>query len=149
MAQNLLRRLGRLALASAVLAGLSLAVMPALPPDLGEALMAPAHAKSKQKTRTKRVKRLPVLRAYPEVVNPSPGLRMPDPNRPAYNSGTVAPLAVPRADPVTPGVGPVPQLPSAARESYGDRVVRCTQQSIAGNVPDGQRAVYQHNCSMR
>lgn len=133
----------RAALSLALALGVSGA---AAPLDVGEVVAPAAYAKAK----IKRVKRLPLRSNYPGVVPVNPGLRFPDPNRPAYNSGTVAPLAVPRQDPVVPGGGYVPQVAPAVRgpETYQDRVTRCTHQSGLGGLSGGQSSTYIHNCSM-
>lgn len=111
--------------------------------DLGG--LRSAEAKSKAKP----IKRLRYRTSFPGVIPANPGLNLPNPNRPAYNSGTVPPLAVPRQDPILPGIGYVPQVPArSSPETYQDRVVRCTHQSGLGGLSGSQRNVYVHNCSM-
>jgi hypothetical protein len=142
----ILRRCVRIAVATVVVyaVGLGSAALPLVGP--GAAFVSTADAKQKSKG----MKRLRTRSTFPGVVPPNPGLRMPDPNRPAYNSGTVAPLAIPRQDPVVPGGGYVPQVAPAVRgpETYQDRVSRCTHQSGLGGLSGGQSGVYIHNCSM-
>jgi hypothetical protein len=139
-------RLARLAFAAVLVYGLGLGSA-ALPlGDGGGAFVSSADAKSQRQ----RLKRLRMRSSFPGVIPPNPGLRMPNPNRPAYNSGTVAPLAVPRQDPITPGLGYVPQVPPVGRgpETYQDRVSRCTHQSGLGGLSGAQSGTYIHNCSM-
>lgn len=134
----------RTVLAAALVVAFTAIAAPVVPGPLGKVLAATAEAKAKGK----RAKRLPLRATYPGVVAPNPGLRFPNPNRPAYNSGTVAPLAVPRQDPIVPGGGYVPQVPARGPETYQDRVSRCTHQSGLGGLSGGQSGVYIHNCSM-
>jgi hypothetical protein len=122
-----------------------------------EPISSVAQAAQAKKSTLRAKKRLPartarpVLRpvsSIPGVIPPRQEFVMPNPNFPPYNSGTVAPMLPPARDPIVPGVGPVPQLPSIRPETYGDRVVRCTHQATAFNVPADQRAIYQHRCSI-
>jgi hypothetical protein len=138
----------RAAMMAAIVVGFTTAAAPVVPGPLGEVLAPAAEAKAKKTTKTKRAKRLPLRANYPDVVPVNPGLRFPNPNRPAYNSGTVAPLAVPRQDPIVPGGRYVPQVPARGPETYQDRVTRCTHQSGLGGLSGGQSGVYIHNCSM-
>jgi hypothetical protein len=85
---------------------------------------------------------------FPGVVPPRQEFVMPNPNFRPYNSGTVAPNVAPARDPIVPGVGVVPQLPSIVRqETFGDRAARCAHQAGAFNVPADQRGVYQNRCA--
>jgi hypothetical protein len=142
----------RAALAAALLAGSGIAA-PLMPGPVGQLLAPAAEAKAKVKAAktyrgTRAIGRLPSGSSL--VIPANPGLNFPNPNRPAYNSGTVAPLAVPRQDPIVPGGGYVPQVAPAGRgpETYQDRVSRCTHQSGLGGLSGGQSGVYIHNCSM-
>lgn len=139
----------RAGLAAAIVAGI-LVGAPVAPGPISD-LLAPA-VEAKSKPKVKRYRTRTPLRAstFPGVVAPNPGLNFPNPNRPAYNSGTVAPVAVPRQDPIVPGGGYVPQVPPVGRgpETYQDRVTRCTHQSGLGGLSGGQSGVYIQNCSM-
>ena len=117
--------------------------------------VAQAAQARKSTIRAKKRLRLRAVRPYfrpvstfSGVIPPRQEFVMPNPNFPPYNSATVAPNRPPARDPIVPGVGPVPQLPSVRGETYGVRVVRCTHQAAAFNVPVEQRAVYQHRCSV-
>jgi hypothetical protein len=82
------------------------------------------------------------------VMPPRQEFVMPNPNFPPYNSGTVRSNVAPARDPIVPGVGPVPQLPSIVRqETFSDRAARCAHQAGAFNVPADQRGVYQNRCA--
>jgi hypothetical protein len=145
----------RAGLAAAIVAGL-LAGSPIAPGPLGNLLAPAVEAKAKLKRHkaarvsggTRVIGRLPSSSS--PSLPPNPGLNFPNPNLPAYNSGTVAPLVVPRPDPIVPGGRYVPQVPPVGRgpETYQDRVVRCTHQSGLGGLSGGQSGVYIHNCSM-
>lgn len=148
-----MRRLAKILAIAAAAAVLTLATDVVLPEQAGAVAQA---AQAKQSTvRAKKRVRVRAVRTYfrpvttfPGVIPPRQELVMPNPNFPPYNSGTVTPNIAPARDPIVPGVGPVPQLPPIARpETFSDRVVRCTHQAGAFNVPADQRAVYQHRCA--
>jgi hypothetical protein len=147
-----MRRLAKILAIAAVAAALTLATDVVLPEQAGAVAQA---AQAKQSTVRKKRLRPRAVRTYfrpvttfPGVIPPRQELVMPNPNFPPYNSGTVTPNVAPARDPIVPGVGPVPQLPPIARpETFSDRVVRCTHQAGAFNVPADQRAVYQHRCA--
>jgi hypothetical protein len=124
-----------------------------VPEQTGAAAQA-AQAK-KSTVRTKKSVRVRAVQPYlqpagtfPGVVAPRQEFVMPNPNFPPYNSGTVTPNVAPARDPIVPGVGPVPQLPSIVRqETFSDRAARCAHQAGAFNVPADQRGVYQNRCA--
>jgi hypothetical protein len=137
----------------AILAGAM--VITSVPHPILSGQMSPvAQAAQSKKSTVRAKKRLRPVRPYfrpvstfPGVIPPRQEMVMPNPNFPPAHSGTVRPSIAPARDPIVPGVGPVPQLPSVRPETYSDRVVRCTHQATAFNVPGEQRAVYLHRCS--
>jgi len=148
-----MRRLAWILTLAAAAAILMLTADVVVPEQTGAAAQA-AQAK-KSTVRTKKRVRVHGMRTYlqpagtfPGVVAPRQEFVMPNPNFPPYNSGAVSPNVAPARDPIVPGVGPVPQLPSVVRqESFSDRAARCAHQAGAFNVPPDQRGVYQNRCA--
>jgi hypothetical protein len=173
-----MRALLRLTLASALALGFGAAGAPLLPGGVADLVVSAAHAKPKKvKKRVRRpsdalrpsgtiiapepgaprgAQRSPGPRrargsgGLPGALPPNPGLNIPDGNPRPTNLGTAPSVVIPRQDPITPGVGVVPQHPPAVRgpETYQDRVSRCSHQAGSAGLSGSQRGPYVHNCSM-